>query len=289
MTDTESPIDDSPLRDVMQRHGIELPKSKTRLLFRYCNLLWEWNEKINLTRHTDFEKFVTRDLLDTMRLADLLQRGEHVLDVGSGGGVPGVVLAVIRPDLNVELCDSTGKKTLVLAEIVDKLSLKVSVWNAKAENLLKVNKYTTLLIRAVARMPKLLDWFAPHWQSFDRMLLIKGPSWLDERGESRHYNKLAKLALRKLAAYPIPDSENESVILQICQNDKLSTMEKIIEEHIKSSPVIGVSNKTEAKPNKKKKFTPRKKQTTKRLKGDVKTKGDIKREAKAKQNSRRGR
>ena len=84
------------------------------MLERYCELLWEWNEKINLTRHTDYEKFVARDLVDSLAFAEFLEPGEKVLDVGSGGGVPGVVLAIVRPDLKVSLADSVGKKAKVL-------------------------------------------------------------------------------------------------------------------------------------------------------------------------------
>ena len=57
--------------------------------------------KINLTRHTDYGKFVGRDVLDSMQLAEHLREGDEILDVGTGGGVPGIVLAIVRPDLQV--------------------------------------------------------------------------------------------------------------------------------------------------------------------------------------------
>ena len=67
---------------------IELPQDQIGLLARYCELLWEWNEKINLTRHTDFQTFVDRDVTDTLALAEHLDEGESVLDVGSGAACP---------------------------------------------------------------------------------------------------------------------------------------------------------------------------------------------------------
>ena len=75
--------------------------------------------------------------------------------------------------------------------------------------------FDTLVIRAVARLRKLLEWFRPHWKSFDRMLVLKGPSWVEERGEARHYGLFHDLELRKLAAYPLPGTKSESVLLQI--------------------------------------------------------------------------
>lgn len=222
---------------------IRIPLAKQRRLHAYCLKLWEWNEKINLTRHTTYEKFIGRDLVDALRLAELLHPNEHVLDVGTGGGVPGIPLAILRPDLRVELCDSTGKKVVAVAEILAELKLNVPVWNGKAQELLKVHRFTTLIIRAVAKLPKLLDWFAPHWQKFDRMLLVKGPAWVEERGESRHLGKMSKLSLRKLASYPLPGTDQESVILQICQRDKFETLETIITEHAAAPNEIGVANR----------------------------------------------
>ena len=84
---------DQPLSAVLARHQIELPAAQVALLERYCELLWDWNAKINLTRHTDYEKFVARDLVDSLAFARFLEPKEEVLDVGTGGGVPGVVLA----------------------------------------------------------------------------------------------------------------------------------------------------------------------------------------------------
>ena len=83
------------LSAAMARHAIELPRPQVARLRQYCELLWQWNTKINLTCHTDFEKFVARDLVDSLAIDEFLQPGERILDVGTGGGVPGVVLAIL--------------------------------------------------------------------------------------------------------------------------------------------------------------------------------------------------
>jgi len=210
------------LTAALARAGIELPEAQVELVDRYCRLLWEWNAKLNLTRHTDYEKFVTRDLVDSLAFAEFLQERERVLDVGTGGGVPGVVLAIARPDLRVELCESVAKKARAVTDIVERLDLGIPVHHARAEDLLATRRYNTLAIRAVARLRKLLGWFAPHWQAFDRMLVVKGPSWAEERGEARHHGATKGLALRKLASYPLPATDSQSVLLQICPNARLT-------------------------------------------------------------------
>jgi 16S rRNA (guanine527-N7)-methyltransferase len=209
-----NPPDDT-LAAALGRHNIELPEPQIALLERYCSIVWEWNEKINLTRHTDYEKFVGRDLVDSLAFAEFLEQGEKVLDVGSGGGVPGVVLAIVRPDLKVTLSDSIGKKAKVLEDIVQRLSLKTPVFHGPAQEALQKFHFDTLTVRAVAPLKKLLDWFKTHWNAFDRLLVLKGPAWVEERGEARHFGLMKNLALRKLKSYPLPGTESESVLLSI--------------------------------------------------------------------------
>ena len=227
------------LADSLEQHHISLPKVQVRKLDEYCRLLWNWNERINLTRHTDYEKFVARDVVDAMALADFLRKGERVLDVGTGGGVPGIILAILRPDLRIELCDSTGKKAFAVSEMVQELRLDIPVHHAKADAVLseKGNFFTTLTIRAVSRMVPLLRHFAPCWSSFDRMLLVKGPKWVEERGEARHYNLMTKIALRCLKTYSTNLSESESVesfILQLCLKENFEHLDKVIDGHAKN-------------------------------------------------------
>ncbi|MBP3531940.1 MAG: 16S rRNA (guanine(527)-N(7))-methyltransferase RsmG [Thermoguttaceae bacterium] len=225
------------LEEALEKFGIELPAKKVRLLKEYCETLWIWNERVNLTRHDDYDKFVSRDLVDSIRLAACLQKGEHVLDVGSGGGVPGLVVAILRPDVVVELCDSTGKKAEALGAIVDALGLETNVWYAKAEDLLKVHRFHTLTIRAVGKIAKLLPTFAPLWHAFDRILMIKGPNWPAERGEARHYNLLNNVALRKIAEYENPGAEHNSVILQFCRKSRFEEMERRAQALAEGKPI----------------------------------------------------
>jgi 16S rRNA (guanine527-N7)-methyltransferase len=71
-------------------------------------------------------------------------------------------------------------------------------------------------------MTKILRWLAPHWDSFDRLLLIKGPAWVEERQEARHEGLFRNLELRKLADYPLAGTESESVVLSIRPKDQFA-------------------------------------------------------------------
>ena len=110
--------------EIHEKYDLKLDETKIALLSDYCGMLWEWNERMNLTRHTTFDKFVSRDLVDTLELAKLLEEGETVMDVGTGGGVPGVPLAIIRPDLTIALGESVVKKARAVQGIVVELGLE---------------------------------------------------------------------------------------------------------------------------------------------------------------------
>jgi 16S rRNA (guanine527-N7)-methyltransferase len=208
------------LRAALARHHVELDDEQIDALARYVHSLWSWNEKLNLTRHTDYEKFVSRDVVDSRQLEEFLEPGERIVDVGTGGGVPGVILSILRPDLEVTLTESMAKKARAVEEIVKEAGLKIPVRHARAEELLTDEAFDTLVVRAVAPLSKLLRWFAPHWDSFNRLLIIKGPAWVDERHEAREAGLLRKLDLRKIAEYPLPGTKSNSVILSVRPKDQ---------------------------------------------------------------------
>ena len=204
----------SSMAEAIERMELQFSSKTVDWLDQYCRLLWDWNTKINLTRHTDYDKFVRRDLLDTVRLAELLKEQEDVLDIGTGGGVPGLVLAIIRPDLQVSVCDSVAKKSRVLQSLVGSLGLHVPVYAVRVQDVLEDMRFHSLTSRAVGSIRQQLNWLMDHWLGFDRLLAIKGPRWTAERGEARHHGLLNGVELRKLSEYVMPGTDSQSVILE---------------------------------------------------------------------------
>ncbi len=170
---------------------------------------------MNLTRHTNYDLFARRDLLDSWRLANLLSQGEEVLDVGTGGGVPGIVVSILRPDLQMTLCDSIAKKAKAVESIVQSLKLAIPVHPTNVQKVLDDFRFDSLVVRAVGPLPKLCTWLEAYWHMFGRLLTIKGPKWVEERGEARHRGLLKNIELRKADTYRMPDTNAESVILQL--------------------------------------------------------------------------
>jgi 16S rRNA (guanine527-N7)-methyltransferase len=211
----EDHLSDLDLAGALAARNILLPADRIELLDRYRALLWSWNEQLNLTRHTTIAKFVDRDVVDSLQLVEFIRQRERVLDVGAGGGVPGLVIAICRPDLRVTVCDSTQKKARVLQAVIQDLGLPVEAFGCRAEELLEIRTFDTLVARAVAPLAKILYWLMPHWESMDQLLLIKGRNWVDERSEARHRGLLRDLELRKIASYGSASLPGESVVLRI--------------------------------------------------------------------------
>jgi 16S rRNA (guanine527-N7)-methyltransferase len=203
------------LRQALSRYGLSVPDAAYPKLKHYCDHLWEINQTLNLTRHTDFDKFAARDLLDTLELSKLIPERKEVLDVGSGGGVPGMVLAIIRPDLHVTLSESIGKKAKALNEIAERLNLDIEIYQTRAEELLEDFRYDFTTARGVGSLSKIGQWFQKVWPSVGRLLAIKGPNWLAEKKQADEMGLFKRCDIRVLAEYQVPDAEWKSTILQI--------------------------------------------------------------------------
>jgi 16S rRNA (guanine527-N7)-methyltransferase len=207
--------EDDTLQSALARYDLQLPRARVQRLERYGQLLWEWNDRLNLTRHTDWERFVTRDVIDSLQLSQLLEPGREVLDVGTGGGVPGVVLAILRDDLKISLCESVDKKARAVGTIVRELELPVPVYPDRAEQVLEDLRFDILIARAVGPLWKICKWLQPHWRDFDYLLAVKGPRWVEERAAARERGLLKSVDLRCAANYRMPGTESESVSLKL--------------------------------------------------------------------------
>ena len=119
----------------------------------------EWNNKINIISRKDIDNIYERHILHSLVIAKFIKFNNRttVLDLGTGGGFPGIPLSIIFPDVNFILVDSIRKKIVVVDEIINSLKLKnvKSEWS-RAENL--DYKYDFLVTRAVAKMSLLIEW-----------------------------------------------------------------------------------------------------------------------------------
>ncbi|MCU0401481.1 MAG: 16S rRNA (guanine(527)-N(7))-methyltransferase RsmG [Algoriphagus sp.] len=126
---------------------------------RLIELYEDWNSKINVISRKDMDQFYVHHVLHSLGIAKVMsfQPGTKVLDIGTGGGFPGIPLAILFPDTHFHLVDSIGKKITVVKEVAKALKLgNVEAQQARAESL--VRKYDFVISRAVTRMVNFYPW-----------------------------------------------------------------------------------------------------------------------------------
>lgn len=155
------------LRTICTKNALHLSDGQLALLTGYVERLLEWNKKINLISRRDVENVWFSHILHSIALlffVDIPQEW-RILDMGSGGGLPGIPLAIVRPDLRVTLLDSIRKKTMATDEIAQFLQLKnISVRTGRAEELAGgkgFDPFDMVVARAVASLEDLARWSRP--------------------------------------------------------------------------------------------------------------------------------
>ena len=118
----------------LQQMGLKLTTAQQLLLLEYVALLKKWNSTYNLTALRDESKMISHHILDSLSLLSYIKDAKTLMDVGSGGGMPGIPTAICRPDLQITLLDSNTKKTTFLQQVVIELGLSnVTVASGRVE------------------------------------------------------------------------------------------------------------------------------------------------------------
>lgn len=134
------------------RMGLELSPEQCAKLLAYLGLLQKWNKAYNLTAVRDPDEMVSRHLLDSLSVLPFVQ-GHRCLDVGSGGGMPGVILAIMAPQREVTLLDSNGKKTRFLTQVRLELGLaNLTVVNSRVEAYQPEHRFDHIVSRAFSSL-----------------------------------------------------------------------------------------------------------------------------------------
>jgi 16S rRNA (guanine527-N7)-methyltransferase len=175
------------LRDLLlhgaSQMGLELGERETGLMLAYLDLLQRWNAAYNLTAIRDPGEMVTRHLLDSLSVAPWCTAGP-VLDAGTGAGLPGVPLAIIKPGLQFMLLDSAGKKIRFLRQVKRELGLaNIQPLQARLESHRPEQPYATLISRAFSSLSDFALASRPLLGANTRLLAMKGREPAAERYE----------------------------------------------------------------------------------------------------------
>lgn len=161
-------------------HYFDLTEEQQRIFEEMARLYAEWNEKINLISRKDVENIYERHILHSLSLAKTypFPAGADIMDLGTGGGFPGIPLAVLFPDCHFYLVDSIGKKIKVVQAVVESLGLKnVTPLHTRAEEIKNI-RFNIVVSRAVAPLQELWKWsfplFKKHKTIQNQLIALKG-------------------------------------------------------------------------------------------------------------------
>jgi 16S rRNA (guanine527-N7)-methyltransferase len=172
-------------RQLAESAKLELSDEQLARLDRYLDLLAQANQRMNLTRIESREAAEVQHVADALTLLPFLPTGAHRLaDVGSGGGVPGIPLAIARPDVTVMLIESTQKKAAFLKSAAAELGLaNISASSWRAEDVGHSSSRETFDVvtaRAVGAMAFLVEWSLPLVKKGGKLLAMKGPRIVED-------------------------------------------------------------------------------------------------------------
>lgn len=161
--------------DIIRKYFNHLNNETFDKVIALLPLYKEWNEKINVISRKDVDNFYERHVLHSLSIAKIFNfsKNDIVLDIGTGGGFPGIPLAILFPETEFHLIDSIGKKITVVNEISTSLNLKnVVSKNCRAEAY-TIN-YTYVVTRAVAPAQDLINWSGDRFKKSNGIIALKG-------------------------------------------------------------------------------------------------------------------
>lgn len=172
------------------------------------------NAKVNVISRKDMDNFYIHHVLHSLALVKFgdFSEAQSVVDIGTGGGFPGIPLAIVFPEIEFFLVDSIGKKIRVVESIANDLGLtNVTVKNARVESL--PNKFDMAVARAVAPSIELYRWMSKNWKSQPHFSLLKGGDLTEELNELIQENSKLEIKVESIASlYSEPFFETKKVV-----------------------------------------------------------------------------
>ncbi len=185
-------------------HFPELSEQQQKQFAALGALYEEWNAQINVISRKDFEHFFERHVLHSVGIAKVIQfePGTSVLDIGTGGGFPGIPLAILFPETQFLLVDSIGKKIKVVKAVAEALELKnVTAIQERAENINQ--QFDFVVSRAVANLSKFLPWVKGKFKKKSKNSLLNGILYL--KGGDLHEELNTAPIKHKPTIYELPE------------------------------------------------------------------------------------
>lgn len=203
--------------DYLKQFPVEIPRD---VFDRYGDILLDWNERMNLTRITDEDDMMDKHFIDSLTptLLEVYKGTGKILDLGTGAGFPGMVLAMVSPEREVHLMDSLNKRITFLDHVVDELGLSnVRTFHGRAEEAGRDKKfreqYGLVVSRAVARLPILAEYCLPFVHLGGYFVAMKGAEGVDETEEAKRAVDILGGKMDEIVDLKLPGGDERHLVV----------------------------------------------------------------------------
>lgn len=211
----------SDLINEASKNNIFIDEQTAVKIEQFKSILLEWNEKINLTRITDSDDFIKKHVIDSLMVINrvCVKKDSKIIDIGTGPGIPGILIKLLRPDLHVSLLESQRKKANFIQYALEQMKLTdVIIINDRAENAAKKRdfreKYDIAVARAVSSLNVLLELCLPFVRIGGTFVAMKGEDPKQEISEAKNSIRVLKGKIEEIIDYSL-DNENKRTLVLI--------------------------------------------------------------------------
>jgi len=202
---------------LLLKSGFSVDNEKKEKMLKFLELLYEKNKVMNLTAIRDKKGMIEKHFIDSLFFTEIIKKDEQkLIDMGTGAGFPGLVLAIYYPEKEFLLVDSVRKKIEFINEVIENLELKnVQTSSERAEELIKNKRETfdTALCRGVANLRIILEYMIPFIKVGGKFLPQKLN--LNELEESQNALKKLDATVENIHKFYLPESKDERIIFEI--------------------------------------------------------------------------
>lgn len=172
------------------KNNIKVNDNELENLYEYMLGIIEWNDKINVTAITQEKLFIVKHFIDSLLINHYLQGKEKIIDIGTGGGFPGIPLKILNKEKKFTLIDAVNKKLNVIRDLSEKIGLvNLEIIHTRAEDLASKKEYREMYdvatTRAVSNLSTILEYMLPFVKVGGIAVCMKGPNYKDELEEAQ--------------------------------------------------------------------------------------------------------
>ena len=186
--------------------------------YKYMKNILEWNEKINVTNIKDEKEFVIKHFIDSLSILKYIKNSSRVLDIGTGGGFPGIPIKIANKSIKSTLIDSVNKKIMVVNDGIEKLELKdIEAIHSRAEDLAKKEdyreKFDYVVTRAVSNLSTISEYMLPFLKIGGKAICMKGPNFEEELENAKKAINVLGGTIEKIENINVSNEYERNIII----------------------------------------------------------------------------